>query len=430
MNRDNSELDEKLRKLARSYVPEWSFSKGDAGSAVALLFSQMLAESRGRYGRVLHKHKLQYLNLFDRYKEEPLEPARGYVRFLPAAGSAEPIHIPKGTRLLADSEVGQIVFETSYGITACTAEPEAVYTTGGDVIIEQALRQPDGSLPAFQAFGLTGENRAEHLLLLGFNRLFDECEALNLSLSVETFSEEEREQALSLLSSSRVCFSMLGTEGAVPFDRVEREGDTLRLVMERYTPCRTPICGRERYVLQIAADGPLDLRLSGLSLEFSGDELSPDEITCQGISQNPARFYPFGAPMEIYAEWRLESRRVFARRGARAELCFEVDSELVEQLLPEYEIDPDYRLVMRKPAAQAHPVPAEVWADQVLFEYLSPTGWKRLLGDEYAGLFREGGNPAVRLDFTVPEDISDPTDEPRMRVRLLRAERLYQMPVR
>ncbi|MEG1972828.1 MAG: hypothetical protein RR315_06665, partial [Oscillospiraceae bacterium] len=109
---------EQLKALARPYVPEWRFSQQnpDVGSVTAILIDDMLSQSEARLSQVLHKHKIQYLNLFDHLKEEPIESAKTYARFSQVSGMDEPVAVPKGTRLIAENEEKglPITFETNY----------------------------------------------------------------------------------------------------------------------------------------------------------------------------------------------------------------------------------------------------------------------------------------------------------------------------
>ena len=58
---------EKLQKLMNSYVPEFAYQKDgrDPGSVLSDLCAGMIEESTKSYGRVIRKHQIQYLNLFD-----------------------------------------------------------------------------------------------------------------------------------------------------------------------------------------------------------------------------------------------------------------------------------------------------------------------------------------------------------------------------
>lgn len=108
MKQQNQALRQRLQALARAYVPEWRFDPDhpDPGSAAALLLEDMLADSEKRFGDVLRMHKIHYLNLFDRLRQDPTLSARSYVRFDPVSGAGQTVYVPKGTVLLAESPQG------------------------------------------------------------------------------------------------------------------------------------------------------------------------------------------------------------------------------------------------------------------------------------------------------------------------------------
>ena len=150
-----------LAALARSYVPEWRFDEKnpDSGSAVALLVDDMLLESEKRLGRAIGKYRVQYLNLFDRLREEPSESAKSFVRFTQAAGMDDPVHVPRGTRLYAEEKGRRLVFETTHAITATQAELVSVAVTDGatDRIVRLLDKgAPGASEGSFTAFDLSG----------------------------------------------------------------------------------------------------------------------------------------------------------------------------------------------------------------------------------------------------------------------------------
>ena len=74
---------EKLKKLMNSYVPEFAYEPGasDPGSVLTDLCAEMIGTCEERYSRVLSKHRIQYLNLFDPLIQEPVSASRGYVQF-------------------------------------------------------------------------------------------------------------------------------------------------------------------------------------------------------------------------------------------------------------------------------------------------------------------------------------------------------------
>ncbi len=418
----------KMKTLAASYAPEWSFNpeEPDAGTVIALLYKDMLEGSEERLNKVLHKHKIQYLNLFDRFKAEQAEAAKSFVQFTPVAGAPQPVHIPKGTRLLAE---GQMAFETTHGITATTANISAIYTTDGASGVISRVYDGKEKVENIRitAFDAGDENLKEHVLLLGFRETFDHLSALDLLLFVDD------DEALDVLcDKDNISFSVLCESGLEPFDKAEREGNAIRLKKEYFVPGKAELSGRECCQLAITAERPAELQLSGFSIRFAADDILPDEVRCAGVAQNIAHFRPFGVPMELYSACEIESRALFARKGARTEMIFTLGFEQVERLLPEYEMQEEYKVIMKQQAPAPRPVETQAHADYVLVEYLSVTGWKRLLKEEHAALLFNGSAVGgLRLSFTMPEDMLPDTlaqNQPRLRLRLIRSDNLYSVP--
>ncbi|MEG1849716.1 MAG: hypothetical protein RR197_04085, partial [Oscillospiraceae bacterium] len=244
---------DQLKALARTYVPEWRFSEQnpDVGSVAAILIDDMFSQSEARFSQVLHKHKIQYLNLFDRLKEEPIESAKSYVRFSQVAGMDGPVAVPRGTKLISEDEKTgeQLLFETTHGITTTPAELVSVCVTDGETdrisrLVDSAAG--DSSQCRFSAFGLSEENEAEHLLLLGYDTALDEMSDLSLGLRIAASTPEIPERldgTLEQLLSDQVSYSMLEPEGERRFDTVERRGNLIWLTLANYRPQRVELSG-------------------------------------------------------------------------------------------------------------------------------------------------------------------------------------------
>lgn len=425
-----------LSALAKTYVPEWRFSaeQPDAGSVVACLIDDMFCESEKRLSQAVHMHKIQYLNLFDRLKEEPVESAKCYVRFVQTTGTDQPVHVPKGTRLIAqDAQSGrQLIFETSYGITTTNAQPVFAIATdkaSDHIACLMDARQLGSSDKPFVAFDLSGTSEACHRLLLGFDGAFDAMQGVTLGLQIETPDPGGKEAAMRLLASGAVRFSMLEPQGEQAFASVERRGELLWLSLPGYTPQRVTLADKERYVLCLRSSEPMDLKLSSAELVFGEQNCPADEVVCAGVSRSVGRFSPFGEPMEIYAECAMECRSVFARRGADAQMSFLLDFIPISQALPEPQNELDLKIIMKRPVEPPRLEPVEVRANEVLFEYRSDVGWKRLLDDEHTSLlFNGSAQGRITVRFVLPRDMAEEDGQPRLRLRLLRADNLYRLP--
>lgn len=443
---DAAIVHEETRRIAESYVPEWHFTTQapDVGSVVAILLDEMRADSLGRLDGVMHKHRIQYLNLFDSLVSEPVEAARAYVRFSPVASMDTPVHVPAGTQLLAEDDAGtSMVFETLHGITATNAQMTAVYTTDHDSDRIVCLRgEKAAEEKSFRAFDLSADNCARHMLLLGFERVFDAFDAERIGLCLETADPARTSQMAAALQSPQVRFSMLlpGGEDAAQtpefvFPRPQcDEAGVLWLDCAGLAPETVELAGGQRYVLCIRALSVCDVQLSGIRLVFARQDVRPDTVVCGGVSQTQERFLPFGRPLELYAECGIESRAVYARRGARVRMEFSLSFEEVQQTLPEPVQDIDYKIIMKKQREAPRVEETQVHADYALLEYCSVHGWRRLIPEENAALlFNGSAQGKIAMEFTCPQDMVDDADIAdgcRIRLRLLRADGLYRMPSR
>ncbi len=439
------EIDKKIEHLAQTYLPEWRYDTNapDSGTVLAQLVGEMLEDSASRFEQVVHKHKISYLNLFDKLKVEPIEAASSFVRFRPVAGRAEPVHIPQKTQLFAEDENGngQVVFETTHGITASATELNCVYATDGekDIICQlfpaSNSGASDGEKACFTAFDVSKESLCKHQLALGFQYLLTQMDSLEIGLRICTLETESAAQAAQDLLALGTVFSILDPEmGEVVIENVTVLGDTIWLSKEGYCPRPTLWEGEEQFVLLLDAKEVSPLAITAIELCFARADVHPDMVTCNGIEQVGQKIKPFGAPMTIYAECGMESQEVFSKKGASVQMSFHLDFDLVTQNLPEYEEDEDLKIIMKKPVQQAKVAPCDIYADYVLLEYLSQTGWRRLLPDEHmALLFNTSTTGDINISFDCPVDIV-PADQAyagyRLRFRLMQAEHLYQIPSR
>ncbi|MCL2399889.1 MAG: hypothetical protein FWC91_09145, partial [Defluviitaleaceae bacterium] len=440
---------EKMKMLAKSYTPEWKFSTDpgcDEGSAAAIIFQNILNDSEKRLASIMHKHKIQYMNLFDKFKDEPMETAKSYVKFNTVTGAPNAVYVKKGTKVFADSEktTQRIVFETQDNIAATSAKLSDIYITDSrkEWIEHKSL---ESDLP-FTAFLAKGENLSEHRFIMGFADAFDNLNNLDIEL---TFSSGENlDEVMEILCGENIRFEALCQEGFVPFDLVERVEEsgaispaTIHLVMEDSNLKKDFLAGKECYQIAITAQRassplPPDVQISRVTLKLSRQNILPDEVYSSGIMQETGFFRPFGYPMEIYATCEFESKEVFSRKGALVELNFQLDFQEFSRPLPEYELLEEYRRVVMKRAPESpKPIVRAVHADYVILEYRSETGWKRLLTQEsaetIASMFNGHKKGEKSLTFTVPEDLlkeKSTNNKPRMRFRLMRADGLYQVP--
>ena len=427
----------KLQKLMHSYVPEFAYEHGasDPGCVLTDLCGTMMEESRERYEKVVPRHRIQYLNLFEHLLKEPVSAARAYVQFRPVGGYEGKVPVPAGTQVLApSSEAGDIVFETEHGMTISDTAPELIVVTDRDqdriVKKEYHEQNPD----SFTAFGTEGVNCTGHQLYLCFDSLFDWLNGLDLYLHVQAGGEEEAEELLKILTGDQVRWSMLEAEGEERiFSTVEAADGKIHLVLPDYQPQKTVIGQREGYWLILTCTGRVqDLYVRSFSLEFAGENKIPEEVYLNGNEEPSGSFFPFGKPLGLYNECAIDDREVLSRKGAKVSMSFLLNYRIQEEKLELPEMELEYKAIMKKPREQLNVRPAEVLADYVCWEYLSETGWKRLLKEERTGtMFNGSMEGQTTVTFTCPEDMAEYDPERRsgrIRIRLLQAENIYRMP--
>ena len=428
---------EKLQKLMNSYVPEFAYQKDsrDPGSVLSNLCAGMIEESTKSYGRVIQKHQIQYLNLFDSMVKEPVSAARGYVQFEPVTGYDGMIAVPAKTRVMATGIDGEeMIFETEHDLVVADTTPELIAVTDQsmDRIVVRDYEE-DSKVP-FCAFDIRGENRAEHKLYLGFDQLFSYLNGLDLYVFAEAFSESDQERLLETLNSEKIHWSILDPErGECEFQVKEIHNGAIHLKMEDYIPQKVLVGQKEAYYLTVSCMEELPkLYIRSVSVGFEREGLIPSEVYINGNSENPGGIYPFGKPLGLYNEFAFDEKEALGRKGAKVKINFQLSYRLHEEELEFPEFDTEYKAIMKKPKKPLTMRSTEVMADYVLWEYLSETGWKRLFKEEHINaLFNGTTEGNVNLEFICPEDMAEYDEgspEGRIRARLIRAENIYQLP--
>lgn len=426
---------EKLQKLMNSYVPEFAYEQNgkDPGSVMTDLCGSMLEECSRRYARVVPKHQVQYLNLFDSMLKEPVSASGGYVQFQPVAGYEGMVPVPKGTSVIAeDAEGREIVFETEHSITAADVRPvcAAVTDRASDRIVVHELS--DGE--TFTAFGLRGAQKAEHRLYLCFDEIFTWMRELDFSVSVQAVSEKDQEELLELLVSPKVRWSILEPEGSERiFEEARILDGAVHLRMEDYIPRKAVLGQKEGYYLVLSCVEEIPkLYIHTLSLSCRRERIIPEEVYVNGVEETAGGFSPFGKPLGLYNEFAFDDKEVLARKGALVKLQFHLSYRIHEEALEMPEMDLEYKAIMKKPKKPLSLRSSEVTADYVCWEYLSRTGWKRLFREEHMNsMFNGSTEGEVSLSFLCPEDMADYEEGAytgRIRARLLQAENIYHLP--
>lgn len=82
MDQKRANMLQRLKELASSYVPDWKFDEenADIGTALALVYGDMMASVQTRYEHVMEKKQIDFLNTLGA-ELKAATPAKGYVSF-------------------------------------------------------------------------------------------------------------------------------------------------------------------------------------------------------------------------------------------------------------------------------------------------------------------------------------------------------------
>lgn len=436
----NRNAAEKMNQLMASYVPEFSFDEksDEPGSVLSVLCRDMIEGSEQRFDKVVSKHKIQYLNLLDELKEEPVAASKGYAQFQPVLSyETENVFVPKHTQVMAQKgNVGDIIFETTHDMSATNAVPVLAVNTDKetDTIICHDFSE---GITAFKAFSNEGENQAEHKLYLCFDSLFDYVEQVDFDLYIEARNKDNKEiqeETIREMTREGVTWYMQGADGEpVYFDKVEPGERKIHFEKKDYRMEKSTNMQREGYYIVASASGELgEIYIDTIRAGWERSDVIPEQVYVNGMEDSPAVVYPFGRPMGLYNEFSVENREVLSKRGALITLDFDLDYSEYEESLDVPQADIEYKNIMKKPKKSAVVNSSQVLADYVVWEYLSQNGWKRIWQEEYiCSMFNGTAKGHMSLSFTAPEDMM-PYEEDltggRIRARLLRAENIYKVP--
>ena len=131
-SRNMEEIQNQIKNLARSYVPEWNFttSNPDIGSVLALLFANQMSKNVNRFNHMLERYRTELVNLME-ISPLPAKPAETTILMNVASEADEGVSIPKGSKFLADTEEGKLVFETAFPVYLTPSRLKTIFMTSG-----------------------------------------------------------------------------------------------------------------------------------------------------------------------------------------------------------------------------------------------------------------------------------------------------------
>lgn len=467
---NNYEIDPRTREtllaqieaLAASYVPQWQFDRQrpDIGSVLALLFADQLMENIKRYNLTLERDYVELINMLG-ISLRPAAPAHALVQVSLAGETVAGVSLAAGTKLLGSvGDDEKIVFETAHGIFVTPSKLTAAFMTAAD---HGSIRPLLGSFPdarfleetpvaddedeeyipegakerllryetpyPFTFFDVKESNYGVYGLSVCHPYLFD-VEGNEILMELDG-----GEDVFAALFEGRLSLLFYGRDGFVPVTDLRMTGET-RMAFTKELPCKkVSVDKREYSMILFCSRRPVTEELSFKDIRFAscGGE-QPAGIVWNGSRELPgARFLPFGETLGLYDELYIGHPSYFSKPGARITLRFSLSFGEHLVTIPKAEEDATLKIIKRKPKKDYFGTVAQVYAEEISFEYFDGALWRRLsTTTPTAQLFNTDSSAQVELSFLCPHDWqrvdAEGLEMHCIRMQLLKADNCYYQP--
>ena len=466
------EIENRIEKLAASYVPEWRFNRSDPdiGSVIAQIFAKQTEENYRLMSMMPERYHLEFVNMLD-FTLNPAQPAGSLVIFNLNGGVLPGAQLPKGTRLSAESsktDTGYVIYETDRNIYVTEAQIKAVFMTDvergtvspvfGDYAIPKILpensviirndeenvdeetqtpqlmsdivdEQTIALIPPYVLFG-EKTNIGQSVLIIYHDRMFDGVEE-PIYIRFAGGSDLAKR-----IDSGEFTFKYLTQNGFEEFDRIRLLDDLITFELIKKKECnRISIGGREMSAVILTARDPMtdSIEIDDISLSAGGASGYPEYVGDGQMELDAHKFNIFSDTLALYNECYIGHDPCFSKKGAHIRLDFKVTYQDNQLRISAEQEEAELTVIKRKPKKQPYDNPALVKADEIIIEYFNGLGWKKLICDtEYAGLFANAENGSYSLGFMCPDDWESSESGPYsgrcLRIRITRSDNCYMRP--
>ncbi len=446
--RSEQDVEEEIEELAASYTPEWHFDSEDPdiGTVIAKIFAEQMSGNISRCNQVLEKYHIEFVNMLGLTLGSP-RPAKTTVIINPVPDSVAGVEVPKGTKLLADtdSEGGQLIFETLHDLYATGSTIDHIFMTlrdSGKIIPLKGSFSPANLEPEseeetepmeFRPFGLFDEKETgiEQNSLFFYHSTVLDVEQDSIFVKIEG-----NRKLLEAIRDGEFVFRYYTDNGFVPVESVEvlPDEDLVILRKEREN-ARVELDGRQYSILELKALCPIKeaVHVDSMSVSSSGRSLNAEFANDGTQDFDVDSFDPFGDTLSLYEECYIGQDAYFKEAGSTVRITFDLEMETHRVMAPVKAEDDELKVIKRKPKAVLADMPADARVDEISLEYFNGTGWKRLECDsEYRYMFATDDSGTCELTFRCPDDweptVSGAYTSRCIRMRLLKSDNCYMNP--
>lgn len=434
--RTTEDIEYEIQKLAKSYVPEWKFvtNQPDIGSVIGMIFASQMNESINRYNGFLDRCHLEYMNILG-VSQKAAHPARMVVAFTPVVDS-ETVLVEKGTGIVVNTaaeEPSRIIFEVMNPISITTSKIKNLILSNQEKLLAMVLYRLENRWDVVKLELDESKVQFNKRLCLFHKSAFQTKERAitmhvdgNIQIADELSKGNYRLQYVSNLGIENA--KIINTDGKnVTFlldhslkrivDDDEDEGMN-ELVLTQIKPSAESVNFRQ------------------ITFSSIGESCEAEFVSNNQIEQDKSEFYMFGNQLNLYTECYIGMDDYFSQGGAYVTVDFQVS--IKEQMIGQRPQKPaDLRIIKRKKKFDYEEVIADAYADQVIYEYYTEQGWKKLniLDEEMKrNIFNGKHDGLQKIQFQCPKDWQAVSLEGYygrcIRIQLVASQHCYLQPCR
>ena len=452
--RTEEDIMNEVVSLAKDYETGWApdAENPDIGSALANIFAHEVAENIDRMNEIMDRYHTEFVNMLD-ISLLPAKPASSIVVCNLADDTIPGAGIPKGTKLLTDSEE-PIVFETEHGLYVTSSTLSSAFLadreTGAIVPLLGNFRNPElipgeellstytntegaSNREELKPFTLFGESGGidRNVVVFYHPTVFD-CENDDIYVRIE-----DGDELIEDIKEKRVRFAYLSDEGIKDYVYCELRDDGKTFVLRKYEPNRKINAGTEQYsmLLMVADRAPKESRrVKSIMFSAHGRPVAAENINNGSNDLDTDVFLPFTDTISLYDDCYICHDNYFSKAGARVKISFDLTLNEHKVSFTAEQVEESLKVIKRKPKTTTQEIPGDCFVEEIALEYFNGTGWKKLPTDtDQRGMFSsEDKAGRCEISFICPDDWVEQTTGPYegrcIRIQVVKSENCYMRP--
>lgn len=400
-----------MKELSLSYTPEWKFDtvQPDAASVIAMIFSEQMMENVNKLNLVMDKYHIEFENMYGMSQKAAI-PAQTVCTLKVSEHIQGGVDVAQGTQVAGTADTGEeVLFALTHCIHAVNVQLTDIIETSDRFSMfpfyHSRTKQTQELQMLFQNFSPPQGQK----FWLRFQGNLADSDMAALFANQEYFS---------VSSATKEFQRVKSVNGLVEIDSGDEpasdSGDGKNTVI----------------VIRMKKMIPGTIYIKNIELFMERQKVRPDFIWNGRSEVSKERFLPFTEQPALYNEFLIGQDFLLGQQGATVTLGFCLD---FERYMPEEaaRVQPDLRMIKRKPHKMQTRPHYECRIQEVTFEYFNHKGWRRLPASmDLAALFsREENAGEYHITFEVPGDwesvVQGGYEGKCIRMQIVRADNCY-----